>query len=152
MNDFFKDHCQTYSVTGSGKRPIYWLFESGKHNGFKALIYLHRYNADTIGNLRIDYLHRMQRIYESEIGRMQDSIEHSTNAREVAAATKRKEKLQKQLKECKEYDEKIAHLALSRIELDLDEGVKVNYRKLQTASDGKFYEVLADSKNIMSKK
>jgi putative restriction enzyme len=83
---------------------------------------------------------------------MQDSIEHSTNAREVAAATKRKEKLQKQLKECKEYDEKIAHLALSRIELDLDEGVKVNYRKLQTASDGKFYEVLADSKNIMSKK
>lgn len=152
MNDFFKDHCQTYSVTGSGKRPIYWLFESGKYNGFKALIYLHRYNADTIGNLRIDYLHHMQRIYESEIGRMQDSIEHSTNAREVAAVTKRKEKLQKQLKECKEYDEKIAHLALSRIELDLDDGVKVNYRKLQTASDGKFYEVLADSKNIMSKK
>ena len=151
LNDFFKDHCQTYSVTGSGKRPIYWLFDSGKQNGFKALIYLHRYNADTIGNLRIDYLHRMQRIYESEIGRMQDSIEHSANAREVAAATKRKEKLQKQLKECKEYDEKIAHLALSRIDLDLDDGVKVNYRKLQTASDGKFYEVLADSKNIISK-
>jgi len=144
INDFFKDHCQTYSVTGSGKRPIYWLFESGKQNGFKALIYLHRYNADTIGNLRIDYLHRMQRIYESEIARMQDSIEHSTNARDVATATKRKEKLQKQLKECNEYDEKIAHLALSRIELDLDDGVKVNYRKLQTASDGKCYEVLAD--------
>ena len=63
LNDFFKDHCQTYSVTGSGKRPIYWLFDSGKQNGFKALIYLHRYNADTIGNLRIDYLHRMQRVY-----------------------------------------------------------------------------------------
>ena len=94
----------------------------------------------------------MQRIYESEIGRMQDTIDHSSNAREVAAATKRKEKLQKQLKECREYDEKIAHLALSRIELDLDDGVKVNYRKLQTAADGKFYEVLADSKNIMSKK
>ena len=94
----------------------------------------------------------MQRIYESEIGRMQDTIDHSSNAREVAAATKRKEKLQKQLKGCREYDEKIAHLALSRIELDLDDGVKVNYRKLQTASDGKFYEVLADSKNIMSKK
>ena len=152
LNDFFKDHCQTYSVTGSGKRPIYWLFESGKQNGFKALIYLHRYNADTVGNLRIDYLHRMQRIYESEMGRMLDTIDHSSNAREVAAATKRKEKLQKQLKECREYDEKIAHLALSRIELDLDDGVKVNYRKLQTASDGKFYEVLADSKNIMSKK
>ena len=152
LNDFFKDHCQTYSVTGSGKRPIYWLFDSGKQNGFKALIYLHRYNADTVGNLRIDYLHRMQRIYESEIGRMLDTIDHSSNAREVAAATKRKEKLQKQLKECREYDEKIAHLALSRIELDLDDGVKVNYRKLQTAADGKFYEVLADSKNIMSKK
>lgn len=152
LNDFFKDHCQTYSVTGSGKRPIYWLFDSGKQNGFKALIYLHRYNADTIGNLRIDYLHRMQRIYESEINRMQDMIDHSTSTREAAQATKRREKLTKQLKECREYDEKLAHLALSRIELDLDDGVKVNYRKLQTASDGKFYEVLADSKNIMSKK
>jgi len=152
LNDFFKDHCQTYSVTGSGKRPIYWLFDSGKQNGFKALIYLHRYTADTIGNLRIDYLHRMQRIYESEINRMQDMIEHSTSAREAVQATKRREKLTKQLKECREYDEKLAHLALSRIELDLDDGVKVNYRKLQTANDGKFYEVLADSKNIMSKK
>ena len=152
LTDFFKDHCQTYSVTGSGKRPIYWLFDSGKQNGFKALIYLHRYNADTIGNLRIDYLHRMQRIYESEIGRMQDMIDHSTNAREAGQATKRKDKLTKQLKECREYDEKLAHLALSRIELDLDDGVKVNYRKMQTANDGKFYEVLADSKNIMAKK
>ena len=134
LTDFFKDHCQTYSVTGSGKRPIYWLFDSGKHNGFKALIYLHRYNVDTIGNLRIDYLHRMQRIYESEIGRMQDMIDHSTNAREAGQATKRKDKLTKQLKECREYDEKLAHLALSRIELDLDD------------------EVLADSKNIMTKK
>ena len=151
LNDFFKDHCQTYSVTGSGKRPIYWLFDSGKQNGFKALIYLHRYNADTVGNLRIDYLHRMQRIYESEIERMQDTVDHVANARDVAAAKKRKEKLQKQLKECREYDEKIAHLALSRIELDLDDGVKVNYRKIQTGVDGKFYEVLADSKNIMSK-
>ena len=152
LNEFFKDHCQTYSITGSGKRPIYWLFNSGKQNGFKALIYLHRYDADTIGNLRIDYLHRLQRIYESEISRMQDMIDHSTNAREVGQATKRRDKLIKQLKECREYDEKLAHLALSRIELDLDEGVKVNYRKLQTANDGKFYEVLADSKNIMSKK
>lgn len=151
LNDFFKDHCQTYSVTGSGKRPIYWLFDSGKQNGFKALVYLHRYTPDTIGNLRIDYLHKMQRVYESEINRMQDMMDHSGNAREVAAASKRKDKLAKQLKECWEYDEKISHLALSRIELDLDDGVKVNYRKLQTAQDGKFYEVLADSKNIMVK-
>ena len=138
LKDFFKDHCKTYQ-----KRPIYWLFDSGKQNGFKALIYLHRYTPDTIGNLRVDYLHKMQRVYESEIGRMQDMIDHSQNAREVAASTKRKEKLQKQLKECRDYDEMIAHLALSRIELDLDDGVKVNYEKIQTASDGKKYVVLA---------
>lgn len=146
LKDFYKDHCKTYQ-----KRPIYWLFDSGKQNGFKALIYLHRYTPDTIGNLRVDYLHKMQRVYESEINRMQDMIDHSASSREVAASTKRKEKLQKQLKECRDYDEKIAHLALSRIELDLDDGVKVNYRKVQTAADGKFYEVLADSKNIMGK-
>lgn len=151
LNDFFKDHCNTYSVTGSGKRPIYWLFDSGKQNGFKALVYLHRYNADTIGNVRVDYLYRVQRVYESEIGRMQDTIDNSKNSREVSLATKRKEKLQKQLKECREYDEKIGHLALARIELDLDDGVKANYRKVQTASDGKFYEILADSTNIMVK-
>ena len=138
LKDFFKDHCKTYQ-----KRPIYWLFDSGKQNGFKALIYLHRYTPDTIGNLRVDYLHKMQRVYESEINRMQDMIDHSPNAREVAASTKRKEKLQKQLKECRDYDEMIAHLALSRIELDLDDGVKVNYEKIQTASDGKKYPVLA---------
>ena len=146
VTEFMRDHIKVYQ-----KRPIYWLFDSGKENGFKALIYLHRYNADTIGNLRIDYLHRMQRIYESEISRMQDMIDHSTSGREVAQATKRREKLTKQLKECREYDEKLAHLALSRIELDLNDGVKKNYRKIQTANDGKFYEVLADSKNIMSK-
>lgn len=138
LKDFFKDHCKTYQ-----KRPIYWLFDSGKQNGFKALIYLHRYTPDTIGNLRVDYLHKMQRVYESEINRMQDMIDHSTNAREVSVSTKRKEKLQKQLKECRDYDEMIAHLALSRIELDLDDGVKVNYEKVQTGSDGKKYPVLA---------
>lgn len=138
LKDFFKDHCKTYQ-----KRPIYWLFDSGKQDGFKALIYLHRYTPDTIGNIRVDYLHKMQRVYESEIGRMQDMIDHSANAREVAASTKRKEKLQKQLKECRDYDEMIAHLALSRIELDLDDGVKVNYEKIQTAGDGKQYPVLA---------
>lgn len=138
LDDFYADHCKTYQ-----KRPIYWLFDSGKQNGFKALIYLHRYTPDTIGILRVDYLHKMQRVYESEINRMQDMIDNSENPREVAASTKRKEKLQKQLKECREYDEMIGHLALSRIELDLDDGVKVNYEKVQTASDGKKYPVLA---------
>ena len=138
IKDFFKEHCKIYQ-----KRPIYWLFDSGKQNGFKALIYIHRYNADTIGNVRIDYLHRIQRVYESEINRMQENIENGTNSRQIALDTKRKEKLIKQLKECRDYDENISHLALSRIELDLDDGVKVNYEKLQTASDGKFYNVLA---------
>jgi len=138
LKDFFKDHCKVYQ-----NRPIYWLFDSGKANGFKALIYLHRYDENTIGNLRIDYLHKMQRIYESEIARMQETIENSNNAREVAAAEKRKEKLTKQLKETKEYDEKIAHLALARISIDLDDGVKVNYEKIQTGTDGKKLEVLA---------
>ena len=116
IKDFFKDHCQVYQ-----KRPIYWLFDSGKQNGFKALIYMHRYDENTIGNLRIDYLHRMQRIYENEIARMQETIENGKDAREVTAATKRKEKLIKQLQETKEYDEKIAHLALARTSIDLDE-------------------------------
>ena len=138
LKDFYTDHLKVYQ-----KRPIYWLFDSGKQNGFKALIYMHRYNANTIGNLRVDYLHRMERIYESEINRMQDTIDNSSNAREVTIASKRKEKLQKQLKECQEYDEKIGHLALSRIEIDLDDGVKVNYEKVQTARDGKKYQVLA---------
>ena len=151
LKDFFKDHCQTYSVTGSGKRPIYWLFDSGKQNGFKALVYMHRWNADTVGNLRVEYLHKMQTIYEKEIENCQDAIDNSLNNREIAAATKRKEKLVKQLKECKDYDAKVAHIALSRIDIDLDDGVKVNYRKVQTGADGRFCEILADSKDIMVK-
>ena len=137
LNDFYKDHCKIYQ-----KRPIYWLFDSGKQNGFKALIYIHRYNADTIGNLRVEYLHRVQRIYESEIEREQDTIDHTTNAHEKKVSENRKEKLQRQLKETKEYDEKIAHLALSRIEIDLDDGVKTNYDKIQTGRDGKKLDVL----------
>ena len=138
LKDFFKDHCKIYK-----KRPIYWLFDSGKADGFKALVYTHRYNEDTIGNLRIDYLHRMQRVYEREISRMQEIIENSNDTREMTTATKRKEKLVKQLKETKEYDEKIAHLALARINIDLDDGVKINYEKVQTDIDGKKLEVLA---------
>ncbi|MBU3173717.1 BREX-1 system adenine-specific DNA-methyltransferase PglX [Clostridium estertheticum] len=138
LKDFFKDHCKIYK-----KRPIYWLFDSGKADGFKALVYMHRYNEDTIGNLRIEYLHRIQRIYENEILRMQEIIENSKDDREMTAATKGKEKLVKQLKETKEYDEKIAHLALARIVIDLDDGVKVNYEKVQTDTDGKKLNVLA---------
>ena len=138
LNDFFKDHCKIYQ-----KRPIYWLFDSGKQNGFKALVYMHRWTADTIGNVRVEYLHRIQRVYEREIEREQDTIDNSNNSRDKAAAAKRKEKLVKQLKETKEYDAMIAHLALSRIDIDLDDGVKVNYEKVQTGQDGKKLPVLA---------
>jgi hypothetical protein len=93
--------------------------------------------------LRIDYLHRMQRVYDSEISRMQETIENSTNTREVTIAEKRKEKLIKQLKETKEYDEKIAHLALARISIDLDDGVVVNYEKIQVDTEGRKLDVLA---------
>ena len=138
LTDFIKDHIKTYH-----KRPIYWLFDSGKQNGFKALVYMHRYTADTTGTVRVDYLHTIQKIYMSEIERMNDMAENSTNAREVAQAEKRKEKLVKQLKETKEYDEKIAHLAISRIAIDLDDGVKVNYEKVQTGQDGNKLSILA---------
>ena len=141
LNDFIKDHIKTYQ-----KRPIYWMFDSGKQNGFKALVYMHRWNADTTGNVRVEYLHRVQRVYESEIARMQDTIDNSSNAREVSAAQKRKDKLTKQLKESKDYDAKIAHLALSRIDIDLDDGVKVNYENVQTGQDGKKIEILAPIK------
>lgn len=140
LNDFITDHIKTYQ-----KRPIYWMFDSGKQNGFKALVYMHRWNADTIGNMRVEYLHRMQRVYESEIARMQETIDNSAVSREVAAAEKRKDKLLKQLKETKDYDAKIAHLALARIDIDLDDGVKVNYEKVQTA-DGKNLGILAKIK------
>ena len=138
LKDFIKDHNKIYQ-----KRPIYWMFDSGKQNGFKALVYMHRWDADTIGNMRIEYLHRMQRVYEKEIIRMQDIIDTSDNNKAIKDATKAKEKLQKQLKEAKDYDEKVAHLALSRINIDLDDGVKVNYEKVQTANDGKKLGILA---------
>ena len=137
LTDFIKDHIKIYQ-----KRPIYWLFDSGKQNGFKALVYMHRWNANTIGNVRVEYLHRIQRVYEKEIIRMQEIIDNSHDNKEISNATKRKEKLQKQIKETKDYDAKIAHIALSRIDIDLDDGVKVNYEKVQ-AADGKKMQILA---------
>lgn len=138
LNDFIKDHIKIYQ-----KRPIYWLFDSGKQNGFKALCYMHRWNVDTIGHMRVEYLHRMQRVYDKEIERMQEIIDNSRDNKEINKATKRKEKLQKQVKETKDYDAKVAHLALSRIDIDIDDGVKVNYEKVQTGKDGKKMQILA---------
>ena len=137
LNGFYADHVKIYQ-----KRPIYWLYDSGKQNGFKALIYMHRYNADTSGLVRADYLYKMEQVYESEIARMEDEIAHGAS-REVAQATKRKEKLVKQLKECKDYDDRLGHIALARIPIDLDDGVKANYDKVQTGVDGKKLAILA---------
>ena len=137
LKDFIKDHIKTYK-----KRPIYWMFDSGRQNGFKALVYMHRWNADTIGNVRVEYLHRVQNIYEREISRMQEITDSGADSREIGRASKRREKLLKQLKETRDYDEKIAHLALSRIDIDLDDGVKVNYEKVQTGKDGNKMQIL----------
>ena len=137
LKDFFKDHCKIYQ-----KRPIYWLYDSGKQNGFKALIYMHRYDADTSGQVRAEYLGKMEETYESEINRMQDIMDNGAG-REVALAGKRKEKLQKQLNECRDYDAVLGHIALASIAIDLDDGVKVNYVKVQTAKDGKLLPILA---------
>lgn len=138
VKDFYKDHIKTYK-----KRPIYWLYDSGRQNGFKALIYMHRYNEDTTGKVRVDYLHEVQRAYEQIIDFLNDDIVHNKNAREVAKSEKRLTKVTKQLKECRDYDEKIGHLAVERIAIDLDDGVKVNYEKVQTDGKGKKFKILA---------
>ena len=140
INNFFKDHCNTYSVTGSGKRPIYWLFDSGKQNGFKSLIYMHRYDVDTVGRVRTDYLHRAQKYVENAMQSAQYTIDNAKSASEKSKATKAVTKYTKQLAEMKIYDEAIAHVANQRIEIDLDDGVKVNYAKFQgveVAQEGK---------------
>ena len=126
LNDFYKDHCKIYQ-----KRPIYWLLDSGKQNGFKALIYLHRYDPDTVGRVRADYLHKQQGFLENAIANCDYTLKTSQNARDKADATKKKDKLVKQLAETRLYDQALAHVALQRIPLDLDDGVKVNYEKFQ---------------------
>ena len=140
LNEFYRDHCNAYQITGSGKRPIYWLFDSGKQNGFKALIYMHRYDADTVGRVRTDYLHRAQKYVETAMQSAQYTIDNASSASEKSKATKAITKYTKQLAEMKIYDEAIAHIANKRIEIDLDDGVKVNYEKFQgveVAQEGK---------------
>jgi len=130
LKDFYKDHLQTYQ-----KRPIYWLFDSGKNDGFKALIYMHRYDIGNVAKVRMDYLHLLQRKYESEINRLDMVMENSNaSAREKTEARKKKEKIQKQMLECVQYDQVIAHVANQKISIDLDDGVKVNYDKFQGVS------------------
>ena len=126
LKDFYADHLKVYQ-----KRPIYWMFDSGKQNGFKALIYMHRYDADTVGRVRTDYLHRAQKYVETAMQSAQYTIDNASSASEKSKATKVVTKYTKQLAEMKIYDEAIAHIANKRIEIDLDDGVKVNYAKFQ---------------------
>ena len=126
LKDFYVDHLKAYQ-----KRPIYWLFDSGRQNGFKALIYIHRYDADTVGRVRTDYLHRAQKYVETAMQSAQYTIDNASSASEKSKATKAVTKYTKQLAEMKIYDEAIAHIANQRIEIDLDDGVKVNYEKFQ---------------------
>lgn len=139
VKDFYKDHLKTYS-----NRPIYWQLDSGKQNGFKALMYLHRYTPDQLGIVRTEYLHELQKAYDNRIELRQQQISNSDNQKEINVMTKEITKIQKQLKEIREYDEKLGHLALQRIELDLDDGVIVNYDKLQRDPDtGEKFRILA---------
>jgi hypothetical protein len=126
LKDFYKDHVQVYQ-----KRPIYWLFDSGKQDGFKALIYMHRYDEFTVARVRTDYLHKLQKSYEAEIKRLDIIIDSNVSQREKTNARKKKEKILKQMEECLQYDQVIAHVANQRIKIDLDDGVSVNYSKFQ---------------------
>lgn len=135
VKDFFMDHLKVYQ-----KRPIYWQFDSGKENGFKALVYMHRYDKDTVGRVRADYLHKTQAAIEGAIKSADYVIESSSNSVEKVKATKAREKYIKQHAETRVYDEAMAHIANKRIEIDLDNGVKVNYPKFQNidvSSEGK---------------
>lgn len=126
VNDFFNDHVKIYQ-----KRPIYWLFDSGKKNGFKALIYMHRYNENLVPKIRLDYLHRMQTTYEKLLSDINYKLTTELTMTDKKEAQKRQADLNAKLQEIKEYDEKIAHIANQRISIDLDNGVKVNYEKFK---------------------
>lgn len=131
LNDFFKDHAKTYSVTGSGKRPIYWLFDSGKQNGFKCLIYMHRYTPDTVGLIRSVYLKRASDAIQKALDNAEYIIANTESNVDRAMSTKKRDKYVKQLAEIKPYYQALSHVAMKRIEIDLDDGVKVNYAKFQ---------------------
>lgn len=133
VNDFFNDHCKIYQ-----KRPIYWLLDSGKKNGFKALIYMHRYNENLIPKARLDYLHRVQTTYEKLLSDVNYKFTTELSMTDKKEAKNRQTDLIAKLQEIKEYDEKIAYIANQRINIDLDDGVKVNYEK--------FKEILAKIK------
>ena len=121
-NGFYADHCKTYQ-----KRPIYWLFDSGKKNGFKCLIYMHRYQKDTIARIRTDYLHEQQSRYRTAISDLQNRIDNAASTGVRVKLQKQLATVQAQVEEARLYEEKIHHLADKMLEIDLDDGVKHNY-------------------------
>lgn len=121
LNDFYKDHCKIYQ-----KRPIYWLFDSGKKNGFKALIYMHRYSRDLLAKLRTDYVHEQQERYRTQLSHIASALNTATGA-ERARLLKQQDKLSEQAREIGVFEEKVHHLADQNISIDLDDGVKKNY-------------------------
>ena len=121
LNDFYADHLKTYQ-----KRPIYWLFDSGKKNGFKALVYMHRYRRDLLARLRTDYVHEQQERYRTQLAQIGEAMDRAEATNRVQMA-KQQKKLQEQAAELKSYEEKVHHLADRNIEIDLDDGVKHNY-------------------------
>ena len=125
LNDFYNDHCRIYQ-----KRPIYWQFDSGKKNGFKCLIYMHRYQPDTIARIRTDYVHEQQSRYRTAIEDLEQRIASAATSERVKLNKKLKT-IQDQASELHTYEEKIHHLADQMIPIDLDDGVKVNYAKFQ---------------------
>lgn len=136
--DFYKDHLQTYK-----KRPIYWLFSSGKHKAFEALVYLHRYNAGTLSRMRMEYVVPLQSRMQARIDSLEQDIHAATSSAETKRLQKQRDKLTKQLDELRRYDENVRHYADQRITLDLDDGVKVNY--------GRFGDLLAEVKAVTGK-
>ncbi len=126
LNNFYKDHVQTYK-----KHPIYWLFTSGKEKAFNCLIYMHRYDKTTLSRIRTDYLHEVQTRYESIKQDLQSVIEGDGTAKEIRDAKKGLKDVEKKIDELKKYDEKLHHMADMQIEIDLDDGVKVNYKKFE---------------------
>jgi len=125
IKDFYRDHCKTYQ-----KRPIYWLFDSGKKNGFKCLVYMHRYQPDTIARIRTDYVHEQQARYRTAISGLERQINGAPTSERVRL-NKLMTKLKDQAEETRLYEEKIHHLADQMIEIDLDDGVKHNYAIFQ---------------------
>lgn len=125
LTGFYADHLKIYQ-----KRPIYWMFSSGKKNGFKALIYMHRYQPDLLARMRTDYVHEQQERYRTQLTMLEENAQSATPAERVKM-NKQITKIKAQMLEIQDFEEKLHHLADQMIAIDLDDGVKVNYAKFQ---------------------